>query len=46
MKQLTLHGMLQNTFKQAFKHEPQLSASGTCASATLTFSSYIIDDKP
>jgi hypothetical protein len=45
MKQLTLQGMLQNTFKQAFKFEPQPSASATYVSATVTSSSDILDDK-
>jgi len=45
MKQLTLQGMLQNTFKQGFKCEPQPSASATCVSATVTSSSDILDDK-
>jgi hypothetical protein len=45
MKQLTSQGMLQNTFKQALKCEPQPSASSTCVSATVTSSSYILDDK-
>lgn len=45
MKQLTLQGMLQNPFKQAFKCEPHSSASVTCVSATVTSSWDILDDK-
>lgn len=45
MKQLTLQGMLQNTFKQAFKCEPQPPASATYVSVTVTSSSDILDDK-
>jgi hypothetical protein len=45
MKQLTLQGILQNSFKQAFKYEPQPSASATCVSVIVTSSSDILDDK-
>ena len=45
LKELILQGMLQNTFKQAFKCEPQPSASATYVSAAVTPSSDILDDK-